>query len=112
MISAPSCTFSYMRQSRAKERTISIEEQRRDIEQWADASLPEYAVHGGRSQDTQKGNRPSFSHAGGPERAEPLYEAFCEALETEGVRVARGVFGARMEVELVNQGPVTIVIET
>jgi D-aminoacyl-tRNA deacylase len=61
--------------------------------------------------DTQKGSRPSFSHAAGPERAEPLYEAFCEALEAEGVRVARGVFGARMEVELVNDGPVTIVLE-
>jgi len=62
--------------------------------------------------DTQKGNRPSFSHAAGPEGAEPLYESFCEALEAEGVRVARGVFGARMEVELVNDGPVTIVMET
>jgi D-aminoacyl-tRNA deacylase len=61
--------------------------------------------------DTQKGNRPSFSHAAAPERAEPLYEAFCEALEAEGVGVARGVFGARMEVELVNDGPVTIVLE-
>jgi D-aminoacyl-tRNA deacylase len=62
--------------------------------------------------DTQKGSRPSFSHAAGPERAEPLYKTFCEALEAEGVRVARGVFGARMKVELVNDGPVTIVMET
>ena len=60
--------------------------------------------------DTAKGNRPSFSHAAPPERAEPLYEAFCDALEAEGVRVARGRFGARMEVELVNDGPVTIVL--
>jgi D-aminoacyl-tRNA deacylase len=62
--------------------------------------------------DTAKGNRPSFSHAAPPERAEPLYKAFCAALESEGVAVARGVFGARMEVELVNDGPVTIVLET
>ena len=60
--------------------------------------------------DTSKGNRPSFSAAARPELAEPLYERFCEALEAEGVRVARGVFGARMEVELVNDGPVTIVL--
>ena len=61
--------------------------------------------------DTAKGNRPSFSHAAPPGRAEPLYEAFCDALEMEGVRVSRGVFGARMQVELVNDGPVTIVFE-
>ena len=60
--------------------------------------------------DTAKGNRPSFSDAAPPERAEPLYEAFCAALAAEGVEVARGVFGARMEVELVNEGPVTIII--
>jgi D-tyrosyl-tRNA(Tyr) deacylase len=60
--------------------------------------------------DTAKGHRPSFSAAARPELAEPLYERFCEALEAEGVRVARGVFGARMEVELVNDGPVTIVL--
>ncbi|HEY3071061.1 MAG TPA: D-aminoacyl-tRNA deacylase [Gaiellaceae bacterium] len=61
--------------------------------------------------DTSKGNRPSFSHAARPEQAEPLYEAFCGALQDEGVDVARGVFGARMAVEIVNDGPVTIVIE-
>jgi len=61
--------------------------------------------------DTAKGNRPSFSHAASPDRAEALYEVFCDALEAEGIGVSRGVFGARMEVELVNDGPVTIVLE-
>jgi D-aminoacyl-tRNA deacylase len=61
--------------------------------------------------DTTKGNRPSFTDAARPEVAEPLYEAFCAALESEGVRVGRGVFGARMEVSLVNDGPVTIVLD-
>ena len=61
--------------------------------------------------DTAKGNRPSFSHAARPEAAEPLYQAFCAALRAEGVEVATGVFGARMAVELANDGPVTIVLE-
>jgi D-tyrosyl-tRNA(Tyr) deacylase len=61
--------------------------------------------------DTRKGNRPSFTGAAPPDVAEPLYERFCAALEAEGVRVARGVFGARMEVSLVNDGPVTIVLD-
>ena len=60
--------------------------------------------------DTGKGNRPSFSRAARPEEAEPLYDRFCEALATAGVPVERGVFGARMAVELVNDGPVTIVL--
>jgi len=59
--------------------------------------------------DTAKGNRPSFSRAAPPERAQPLYEAFCDVLEAEGVDVSRGVFGAHMEVELLNDGRVTIV---
>ena len=61
--------------------------------------------------DTAKGNRPSFSEAAPPEEAEPLYEAFCAALRSSGVDVATGVFGARMAVELVNDGPVTIVLD-
>ena len=62
--------------------------------------------------NTVKGNRPSFSGAAPPERAEPLYERFCQALAAEGVTVARGVFGARLLVELVNDGPVTIVLDS
>jgi D-aminoacyl-tRNA deacylase len=61
--------------------------------------------------DTRKGNRPSFVAAAGPELAEPLYEAFCSALEREEVTVARGRFGARMLVEIANDGPVTIVLD-
>ena len=61
--------------------------------------------------DTRKGNRPSFAAAARPEVAEPLYDRFCEALAAEGVTVARGVFGARMDVALVNDGPVTIVLD-
>lgn len=60
--------------------------------------------------DTGKGNRPSFADAALPELAEPLYDAFCEELATLGVQVERGVFGARMAVELVNDGPVTILL--
>jgi D-aminoacyl-tRNA deacylase len=61
--------------------------------------------------DTRKGNRPSFAGAARPEVAEPIYERFCDALEREGVQVGRGVFGARMQVSLVNDGPVTIVLD-
>lgn len=61
--------------------------------------------------DTAKGTRPSFSGAAAAEEAEPLYEAFCRALTALGVPVATGVFGARMRVELVNDGPVTIVLD-
>lgn len=61
--------------------------------------------------DTRKGNRPSFTEAAVPEAAELVYERFCDALEREGVRVAKGVFGARMKVALVNDGPVTIVLD-
>jgi D-aminoacyl-tRNA deacylase len=61
--------------------------------------------------DTAKGNRPSFTDAAAPEDAEPLYERFCSALSDLGVDVARGRFGDRMSVELVNEGPVTIVLD-
>jgi D-aminoacyl-tRNA deacylase len=61
--------------------------------------------------DTARGNRPSFSKAAPPEQAEPLYRTFCEALMELGVEVETGVFGARMRVEIVNEGPVTVVLE-
>jgi D-aminoacyl-tRNA deacylase len=61
--------------------------------------------------DTAKGNRPSFTGAALSDDAEPLYERFCAELRDLGVAVAQGVFGARMDVELVNDGPVTIVLD-
>jgi D-aminoacyl-tRNA deacylase len=59
----------------------------------------------------QKGTRPDFSKAARPEIAEPLYQRFCDELRALGVPVEQGVFGARMEVELVNEGPVTIILD-
>ena len=59
----------------------------------------------------QRGTRPDFSNAARPDVAEPLYLRFCEALRELGVPVATGVFGARMSLELVNDGPVTIVLD-
>ena len=61
--------------------------------------------------DTTKGNRPSFAAAAPPAEAEPLYQRVCATLRDLGLAVETGVFGARMEVELVNDGPVTIVLE-
>lgn len=62
--------------------------------------------------ECRKGNRPSFAAAAHPSLAEPLYERFCALLAAEGVPVATGRFGAMMDVELVNHGPVTLVVDT
>ena len=59
-----------------------------------------------------KGRRPSFTEAARPEQAQPLYEHFCAALRGEGIEVAQGIFQAYMQVALVNDGPVTLVVET
>ena len=59
----------------------------------------------------QRGTRPSFTNAARPEVAEPLYEGFCESLRGYGLHVETGVFGARMAVELVNDGPVTLILD-
>jgi D-aminoacyl-tRNA deacylase len=61
--------------------------------------------------DTRRGNRPSFTDAAPPERGEAVYEAYVEALRGAGLTVATGVFGAHMHVSLVNDGPVTILLE-
>jgi D-tyrosyl-tRNA(Tyr) deacylase len=62
--------------------------------------------------DVRRGNRPSFSAAARPELAETLYERFCSALREQGVPVATGRFAARMAVRLVNDGPVTIWLDS
>jgi D-aminoacyl-tRNA deacylase len=59
----------------------------------------------------QKGTRPSFSDAARPEVAEPLVSTFVDALRQHGIHVETGIFGARMNVELVNDGPVTLVLD-
>jgi D-tyrosyl-tRNA(Tyr) deacylase len=62
--------------------------------------------------DTRKGRRPSFTQAARPEEAEPLVDAFCAVLRAAGVEVQTGSFGARMLVEIHNDGPVTIVLDS
>lgn len=71
-------------------------------------AISQFTLHG----DVRKGRRPSFTRAAPPDLAEPLYEAFVEEVRSLGVPVATGVFGAMMEVALVNDGPVTLVVET
>jgi D-aminoacyl-tRNA deacylase len=62
--------------------------------------------------DARKGNRPSFTDAAPPEAANALYERFCALVREKGLAVATGVFRASMEVELVNEGPVTILLDS
>jgi D-tyrosyl-tRNA(Tyr) deacylase len=62
--------------------------------------------------DVRKGRRPSWSEAARPEYAEPLIEAFAQALEALNIRTARGRFGAHMHVELLNDGPVTLIVDS
>jgi D-aminoacyl-tRNA deacylase len=69
--------------------------------------VSQFTLHG----DTRKGRRPSFIDAARPEMAVPLYEAFSNAVRALGVPVATGRFGAMMQVELVNDGPVTLILD-
>ena len=62
--------------------------------------------------DCRKGRRPSFVAAARPEKAIPLYEDFCKRMEIEGIAVQTGEFGAKMEVSIVNDGPVTMIVES
>ena len=62
--------------------------------------------------DTSKGNRPGFSTAMSPDKAEPLFELFMKKLQTTYPKVKQGIFGADMQVHLVNDGPITISLET
>ena len=82
----------------------------RDVRETGGAALvmPQFTLYG----DARRGRRPDFTGAARPEHAEPLFERFCAALADAGVPVARGVFRAHMAIELVNDGPVTLMIET
>jgi D-tyrosyl-tRNA(Tyr) deacylase len=70
--------------------------------------VPQFTLYG----DARYGRRPDFLAAAHPAQAERLFERFCGALTGEGIAVERGVFGAHMAVELVNDGPVTLMIES
>ena len=62
--------------------------------------------------NVRKGRRPSFVQAARPELAEPLYQAFCTQIQAAGFTVAQGIFGAEMQVQLVNSGPVTLILDS
>lgn len=82
----------------------------RDVRETGGAVLvvPQFTLYG----DARRGRRPDFTGAARPEVAEPLVGRFCALLAGHGVPVARGVFGAHMAVELLNDGPVTLLLET
>ena len=77
-------------------------------EQGAVLVVPQFTLYA----DVQHGRRPDFIEAARPDVAEPLFRRFCSELEAQRVRVERGVFRAHMQVELINDGPVTLIIDT
>jgi D-tyrosyl-tRNA(Tyr) deacylase len=81
-----------------------------DVRQAGGAALvvPQFTLYG----EARRGRRPDFTGAARPAEAEPLFERLCALLALQGVPVQRGVFGAHMAVELVNDGPVTLLVET
>ena len=81
---------------------LSLEDKREEL-----LVVSQFTLYG----NCRKGNRPSFSNAAAPEQAEKLYEYFVERLRDSGLTVATGQFKARMEVTLVNDGPVTFIVE-
>lgn len=76
--------------------------------QGAVLSISQFTLYG----DCRKGRRPNFMQAAKPELAEPLYKAFNDNLRELGVKVETGVFGAMMDVQLINHGPVTLIVES
>jgi D-tyrosyl-tRNA(Tyr) deacylase len=82
----------------------------RDVREAGGAALvvPQFTLYG----DARRGRRPEFTAAARPEQAEPLFDRFCAELASRNVPVARGVFRAHMHVELLNDGPVTLMLET
>ena len=82
----------------------------RDVREAGGACLvvPQFTLYG----DARHGRRPDFIAAAPPEKAEPLVERFCAELVAAGVKVERGVFRAHMQVELLNDGPVTLMLES
>jgi len=70
--------------------------------------IPQFTLYG----DARKGRRPSFTAAAGPDEAESFYNQFCREIEEKGISVATGVFQETMEVDLVNHGPVTLLLDS
>lgn len=71
-------------------------------------AISQFTLYG----DARRGNRPSYAGAAASEAAQPVYEAFCDGIEGLGLRCGRGLFGEEMQVELVNDGPVTLILDS